>query len=256
MQSEELFSSLGLRVHKTKGEREGTTELPQPGNFVDTRRAIVPLQLKRLEKVETPAAALLRHAAKHRHWARIGTLRSFCGAAISATLSVPQARCRTQSLLSAMRPLLRAEPSGRPKGRDLCLGHQALSDLRLWAQLSDHALLGRALWTAPEDAVVHTDASTSRSGATWNGVVPGRGFHGPKHRHLNINAHELAAVRLLLSEWYRHLMAPKWINGSAMTYLLQDAGIQLPQVTALSRRVRTLEFGTKNAPVCSNSAKK
>ena len=37
-------------------------------------------------------------------------------------------------------------------------------------------------------------------------------------------------------------MAPKWINGSPMTYLSQDAGTQLLQVTALYRRVRTLEF--------------
>jgi len=47
-------------------------------------------------------------------------------------------------------------------------------------------------------------------------------------------------------------MAPKWIHASPMTYLLQDAGVQLPQVTVLSRRIRTLELGPKNAPVCSN----
>jgi len=200
-QAEELFSSLGLRVHETKGEREGTTELPLLGHVVDTRRGIFRLQPKRLEKVETLAAALLRHAAKHRRWVRFGTLRSFCGAAISTTLSVPQARYRTQSLFSAMRPLLRAGPSGRPKGRDLRLGHQALSDLRWWARLSEHALLGRALWPAPEDAVVHTDASTSGWGATWNGLVPARGFHGPKRRHLHINVHELAAVRLAVQSF-------------------------------------------------------
>jgi len=38
-QAKELFSSLHLRVHKNKGEREGTTELPLLGNVVDTRRS-------------------------------------------------------------------------------------------------------------------------------------------------------------------------------------------------------------------------
>jgi len=154
-----------------------------------------------LEKVETLVAALIRHAENHRRWVWFGTLRSFCGAAISTTLPVPQARYRTQSLFSAMRPLLRAGPSGTPKGRDLRLGHHALSDLRLWPRLSDHAFLGRALWPAPKDAVVRTDVSTSGWGATCNGLVPFKGFHGPKCRQLHIKEHKLAAVRLAMQSF-------------------------------------------------------
>lgn len=197
----ELLSSLGLTVHPNKGEREGTTALPLLGHVVDTRLGVFRLQPARVAKFETMAAALLRHAAKHRRWVRLGTLRSFCGLAVSTTLSVPQARFRTQSLYAAMRPLLRPGPAGRPKLRDLHLPHQALSDLRWWARLTAQPLLGRALWPPPPDATMHTDASTTGWGAVWNGTVPARGFHEPARRHLHINVHELAAVRLGLQSF-------------------------------------------------------
>ena len=52
------------------------------------------------------------------------------------------------------------------------------------------------LWPSPEDAVVQMDASTSGWGAIWTGMVPARGFYGSNSRHLDINVHEVAALRL------------------------------------------------------------
>ena len=199
--AETLLRTLGLKVHENKGVRDGTTELPLLGHVVDTRLGVFRLQPKRVSKIESIAVAILRRAARHRRWVRLGTLRSFCGAAVSTTLSVPQARYRTQALFAAMRPLLREDGTGRGAWRDLRLPHQALSDLRWWSRLSTHALLGRAMWPAPDDAVMHTDASLTGWGAAWNGTVPARGFHSPQRRHLHINVHELAAVRLGLQSF-------------------------------------------------------
>lgn len=181
--AKDLLSSLGLTVHPLKGEREGTTARPLLGNVVDTRRDLFRLQPQRVERIETMATALLKHAAKHRRWVRLGTLRSFRGSAVSTTLSVPQARFRTQSLFESMPPLLREGPAGRPRRRDLRLPHQALADLRWWSSLTAQPLLGRALWPAPPDATMHTDASLTGWGAVWNGTAPARGFHAPARRH-------------------------------------------------------------------------
>lgn len=164
------------------------------------------------------AAALLRHAAKHCRWIRLGTLRSFCGTAISTTLSIPQARYRTQSLFAAMRPLLQTYGPRRPAGRDLRLGHQALADLRWWAKLTDLALLSRALWPAEDNAVMHTYASHTGWGATWNGTVPARGFHAPERRHAHINVHELATVRLGLL-----FFVPQLLTGGTVLRLMMDS---------------------------------
>lgn len=195
-QARELLASLGLKAHERKGEREGTTEIPLLGHVVDTGRGVLRLQPKRVEKIELMAAALLRYAAGHRRSVRLRTLRSFCGHAVSTTLSVSQARYRTQSLFAAMRPLLRAQDLRRPRQRDLRLGHQALADLRWRARLTREALPGWALWPAPEDARMHTEASLTRWGAICNKTVPARGLHAPARRHLRINVLELATVRL------------------------------------------------------------
>lgn len=93
---------------------------------------------------------------------------------------------------------MRERPAGRARGRDVRLSHQGLADLRWWARLTSHHLLGRALWPRPDDAVLHTDASLTGWGAVWNGTVPARGFHAPERRRLHINVHELGTVRLAL----------------------------------------------------------
>lgn len=203
-----LLDSLGLRVHQSKGVKVRTTELPLLGHVVDTRVGVFRLQPRRVEKIETLAAALVRYAAKHRRWVRFGALRSFCGMAVSTSLSVPHARFRTQSLYTLLAPAMRTTYQSRPRHRDVRLSHQAVADLKWWANLATHALLGRALWPQADDAVVHTDASLTGWGATWNGTVPARGFHAPGRKHLYINVHELGTVRLALQSFVK-LLQPK-----------------------------------------------
>lgn len=203
-----LLETLGLRVHQRKGVKDGTTELPLLGHVVDMHLGVFRLQPQRVEKIETSAAALVRYASKHRWWVRFGALRSFCGMAVSTSLSVPHARFRSQSLFTLLGPAMRTAQHSRPRHRDVPLSHQARADLKWWANLTAHALLGRALWPQPDDATVHTDASMTGWGATWNGTVPARGFHAPERKHLHINVHELGTVRLALQSFVK-LLQPK-----------------------------------------------
>lgn len=85
-----LPTTLGLRMHQRKRERYGTTELPLMGSVVDPRLGVFRLQPQRLAKVERMAKALLRRLAKNCRWVPFGTLRSFCGTAVSTSLSGPQ----------------------------------------------------------------------------------------------------------------------------------------------------------------------
>lgn len=52
---------------------------------------------------------------------------------------------------------------------------------------------------------MHTDASSTGWGATWNEVVPARGFHDKARRDLHINLLELGAVRLGLLSFVNFL---------------------------------------------------
>eukprot|EP00170_Pyropia_yezoensis_P001636 contig_7071_g1640 len=204
-----LLKTLGLRTHPRKRDREGTTALPLLGHVVDTALGVFRPQPQRVQKIETMAAALLRYAAKHRRWVRFGALRAFCGTVISTNLSAPPAHFRTQSMFQLMGPRLRERSEGRGRGRDVCLSNQGLSELRWWARLTSHALLGRAQWPRPDDVVLHTDTSLSGWGAVWNGTVPARGLHAPERRHLHINEHELLTVRQALQSFVGLLRAEK-----------------------------------------------
>lgn len=105
------------------------------------------------------------------------------------------------------------------------MGHQALADLRWWARLTREALLGRALWPAPDDAVMHTDASLTGWGATWNKTVPARGLHAPARRHLHINVLELATVRLGLLSFVGHLR-----EGATMVRIMMDSLVSVHEI--------------------------
>eukprot|EP00170_Pyropia_yezoensis_P005145 contig_21040_g5159 len=136
------------------------------------------------------AVKILSEAAHHRRLTRHALLRSFCGAAMSTLLSVPNARFKLRSLYDAM------VDHKDDSGRRVRLGRQATSDLRWWARLDEHALTGRALWATEPTVTLHTDASTAGWGATFNQLVPARGFHEAARQHKRINLLELGAVRL------------------------------------------------------------
>lgn len=69
------LSDLGLTLHPTKGEMEGTTALPMLGFIVDTQRQLLLLQPGHAKKVMGMAGSLLGHANSHRRWVRYSALR-------------------------------------------------------------------------------------------------------------------------------------------------------------------------------------
>lgn len=221
----ELLRRLGLTLHPTKGELDGTTELPLLGFLVDTRRQLFLLQPSRAKKIMGSAGALLAHAKTHKRWVRHSALRSFCGAAVSTHLAVPEARFRLRSLYTALRDHLdRASLRVR-------LGRQAMQDLLFWTQLTKRAEVGRALWPREPDVVMETDASTLGWGATWDGLVPARGFHSAPRKGLHINLLELGAVRLGLLSFVDFLRQPETI-----VRLKVDSMVAMHTINALSSR--------------------
>lgn len=198
-----LFYELGLHVHPDKGCYAGTRRLPLLGFVIDTERRLFLVKPKRAKQVMGMAARLVRHAARHRRWVPHGLLRSFAGTAVSTSLAVPAARFRLRSVYTAM--------AEHTKAKRTELGKQAISDIKWWAALTTNAYNGRALWPAPPTATIHTDASSTGWGATWNEVVPARGFHEVGRQDLHINLLEARAVRLGLLSFANFLKQPETI---------------------------------------------
>lgn len=190
LEVQRLFSRLGLQLHPTKGRWEGTMQLPLLGHMVDTRRQLFLLTPERTMKVKAMAGKILTEAAHHRRCTRHALLRSFRGAAVSTLLSVPNARFKLRSLYDAL------VDHKDDSGRRVRLGRQATSDLGWWVRLDEHALTWRALWATEHTVTLHTDASSSGWGATFNELAPARGFHEAARQHKHINLLELGAVRL------------------------------------------------------------
>eukprot|EP00170_Pyropia_yezoensis_P006587 contig_26870_g6608 len=198
----ELFASFVLNLHPTKGEWHGTSSLPLLGFLVDTERRLFLLRPDRTQKIVGMAGVLLAAAKTHRRWVRHSALRSFCGVAVASLLAVPDARFRMRSLYTAMRDY-RDKASNRVR-----LGRQAMTDLSWRNTLTKYAERARALWPAPPDVVMTTDASGSGWGATWDGLVPARGYHAAPRKGLHINLLELGAVRLGLLSFVHFLREP------------------------------------------------
>jgi len=195
---ERLFGELGLRMHPTKGVKDGPTCVRLLGHLVDTKLARFLLPPDRVDKIAAMAVGLSRRATDHRRWVNFVMLRRFCGTAVSTTLSVPSARYHLRSLFTAMQ-------HRRPRSGDVQVGRQALKDLKWWTALREHAATGRPLWPGAATMLLDTDASGSGWGAVLNSSAEARGCHGVDRNGLHINCLELGAVtRALLS--FRHLL--------------------------------------------------
>lgn len=221
-----LLARLGLTLHPSKGVWTGWTSLPLLGHVVDTVREQFILRPERAAKIMALAGGLIRWAAKHRQWVRVKTLRSFCGMAVSTTLSVTTARYHLRSLYTTL---------GGKKAGDVRLTHQDLRDLAWWGDLSNHSGLSRALWPGPPAHIVHTDASPLGWGAVLDGAVPARGFHSPRLRGTHINLLELTTVRLALESFRQFLTRRD-------TWLLikSDSTVTVGALNALSSRSPSL----------------
>lgn len=195
---ERLFGELGLRMHPTKGTKDGPTCMRLLGHLVDTKLARFLLPVDRVDKIVSLAVGLSRRATDNRRWVNFATLRRFCGTAVSTTLSVPAARYHLRSLFAAMQHRL-------PRRGDVQLGRQALKDLKWWTDLRANAATGRPLWPGATTMLLDTDESGTGWGAVLNSSAEARGAHGMDRNGLHINCLELGAVtRALLS--FRHLI--------------------------------------------------
>lgn len=195
---ERLFGELGLRIHPTKGVRDGPTQVRLLGHLVDTRLARFLLPPDRVDKLVAAAEALSRQGSANRRWVSFAALRRFCGAAVSTSLSVPTARYHLRSLYTSLQ-------HRHPRSGHVRLGHLALRDLRWWTDLQSHAATGRPLWPGAATMLLDTDASGVGWGAVLDSGVEARGYHGIDRNGLHINCLELGAVTRALSS-FRHLI--------------------------------------------------
>ena len=222
----DLLARLGLRLHPRMGVWTGPTSLPLLGHVVDTRRGMFILRPDRADKIMSWARNLLRKAAAHRRWVNAKALRSFCGLAVSTTLSVGTARFHLRSLYSTL---------GGTRTGNVRLTHQDWRDLQWWNDLTRHSGLGRSLWPGEPSHVLHTDASLLGWGAVLDGAVPARGFHAPQSVGSHINLLELSTVRLAL-ESFRGFLTERdtWL------LLKSDSTVTVGAVNSMSSRSRAL----------------
>lgn len=126
-------------------------------------------------------------------------MRRFCGLAVSTLLAVPLAQLHLRALYDALRSAARR--------RDVQLDALALRDSAWWRDLAKGSSVGRALWPTPPAGEVTTDASPYGWGATFQRLVPARGFFRPAMRDAHINLKERAAVRWGVQS-FSHLFWP------------------------------------------------
>lgn len=221
-----LYEKLGLTLHPSKGEREGTTKLTLLGFTVDTAANRLSLPAARLAKVVGAARGLLAAARKNRWFVRLKMLQRVAGLAVSTLLAVPEARLFTRSLYDDCRS---DDPDDRSDRR---LSHQSIRDLRFWANLTD-AGHGRPLYLPTAAVTLHTDACN----VGWGGGLTrgtdkheARGFFTPEQAGLHINAKEVLAVRLTLES-----VAPLLRPGEVVD-LFVDSQVALHVIEALSSR--------------------
>eukprot|EP00168_Porphyra_purpurea_P018165 TRINITY_DN662_c0_g1_i10.p1 TRINITY_DN662_c0_g1~~TRINITY_DN662_c0_g1_i10.p1 ORF type:complete len:892 (+),score=165.22 TRINITY_DN662_c0_g1_i10:970-3645(+) len=219
---EQLFGELGLKLHPTKGVKDGPTRLRLLGHVIDTLMERFILPDDRVDTIVGQASTLSRRATAHRRWVSFRQLRVFCGTAVSTTLSVPSARYHLRSLFTALQ-------HRHPSSGDARLGRQALKDLLWWTQLQANAATGRAIWPGAATMLLDTDAS----GVGWGGVLDGieaRGHHGVDRNGLHINCLELGAVTLCLRS-FRNL-----IPAGSVIRLRTDSMVALGVMRAGSSR--------------------
>jgi len=220
---ERLFGELGLRMHPTKGTKDGPTYVRLLGHLVDTKMDRFLPPPDHIDKIVALAVGLSRRASEHRRSVNFAALRRFCGTAVSTKLSVPSARYHLRSLFTAMQ-------HRRLRRGDVQLGRHALKDLRWWTDLQDNAATGRPLWPGASTILMDTDASCVGWGAILNQSAEARGCHGIDRNGLDINCLELGAVtRALLS--FRHL-----IPAGAIIRLRTDTMVALGVLRAGSSR--------------------
>lgn len=133
----ELFRSLGLAVHPTKGEAVGTTKMPILGYVLDTSKREITLPDSRLAGMIAAAGALTSAACSASRRVSFKALQRFTGKAVSYSLALPAGRLYLQRLYAAQR--------GNSHRRSVRLTHGALRDLSWWRSLRSSSQVVRPL---------------------------------------------------------------------------------------------------------------
>lgn len=227
----DLFSSLGLVVHATKGAVVGTMALPILGYILDTVRQMILLPPSRASAVVAAAQALSTSACSASRRASLKELQRFTGKAVSCSLALPAGRLYLQRLYAAQK--------GNAHRRTVRLCHGALRDLFWWRQLTASPDVGQALWP-PTLGRLTTDASQYGWGGHWNYLVLARCFSSATHSPLHINVKEVEAVTQSILSLYP--LCP--IRDGAID-LVVDSRVALACINAFSSRSPAMTVALK-----------
>lgn len=231
-----LLADLGLSLHPRNRVWDGPVKLPLLGHVVDTARGLFILKPDRAEKIMRAAGNLLGRASHHRRRVKPRALGSFCGLAVSSSLSVISARYHLRALYSSL---------GGSRSGNVRLDHHGMRDLQWWAALTTHPGLGRSLRPPAVARVMHTDASLSGWGAVFDKTLPARGLHAPTHRGAHINLLELVTVRLGLQSFRRFLSRrDTWMllksNSTVTVGVVNSMASTSPVIMAVLRNLHSL----------------
>ena len=221
-----LYDKLGLSLHPSKGERQGTQQLTLLGYTIDKAGNAVRLPDVRVAKLRGGAAAILSSERKNRRWVRLKLLQSVAGIIFSGSLAIPEARLFSRSIYNHL-------AAADPAGGDCRLSHHSLRDLRYWANFGRHGH-GRPIWAAPAAHTLHTDASSFGWGGVLYGGTPVRGHFAGASADWHINMKEVAAIRHTLSGLEER------VNPGDRLRVVTDSRVALHMTNALVSRSPTL----------------
>lgn len=232
----ELFRSLGLSVHPTKGEAVGTTKMSILGYVLDTARREITLPDSRLAELIAAAGALTSAACSASRRVSFKALQRFTGKAVSCSLALPAGCLYLQRLYAAQR--------GNSHRRSVRLTQGALRDLSWWRSLRSSPDVGRPLWL-PWLGVLTTDASPYGWGGHWDDEVPAKVLFAETTRKLHINVKEVEAVTLSLLALSPHCGISEGavalrIDSTVALYCINNYSSRSPLLVAALRRLYTV----------------
>lgn len=155
-----LLRLFGLRRKKDEGNWGCTTSLKHRGFVFDTEKQFFKVVPARIEKLFSPAKALINHAGRNPRLIELKPLQHYCGVVLFCSLALPFSRFYTRGLYDVMKPLRRSR---------VHLLHQAARGLRVWRALSSQLTTYSILRSAPM-TTLHHDVFTE----IWFGSTLGR----------------------------------------------------------------------------------
>ena len=182
----EILDGLGLRRNVNKGHWEVAQRVEHLGLEVDTAVGVFRVTETRLAKIQSVARKIITESKRRGRLIPARRLAQFTGLAQSVYLAVAPARFYLRELHYVT--------SSRTGWSSLVrISKQAYRDLEWWVKVP-HKWNGRAIWRAPDTAILHCDASKTAWGGVLNEELPARAFWSAAERRLHITHLELQAV--------------------------------------------------------------